>query len=194
MSQPHTEFTRVNDFVISRCRKEIDCWPKRGIRKIIVPILKMFYNLDALGEGFQWGFPLKFGPASSIGRYVYIGSGFEVMGAVIIGDLVLISTECKIIGDDHIFNKIGSPTRLEFSRERIPTVIEADVWIGKRVLIKEGVKIGTGSVIGAGSLVVKDVEPYSIVAGVPAKKIRSRFNLNEIEVHKASVFENGNKY
>ena len=54
------------------------------------------------------------------------------------------------------------------------TVIEDDVWVGARALILPGVKIGKGSVIAAGSVVAKNVEPYSIVAGNPAKLIRSR--------------------
>lgn len=54
-------------------------------------------------------------------------------------------------------------------------VIGSDVWIGANVIIMPGVKIGDGAVIGAGSVVTKDISPYTIVAGVPAKKIRQRF-------------------
>lgn len=54
-------------------------------------------------------------------------------------------------------------------------IIGNDVWIGSDVLIMEGVQIGDGAVIGAGSLVLHNVPPYSIMAGVPAKQIRSRF-------------------
>jgi acetyltransferase-like isoleucine patch superfamily enzyme len=56
------------------------------------------------------------------------------------------------------------------------TVIGHDVWIGHSVIIKQGVNIGTGAVIGMGSVVTKDVEPYSIVAGCPAKEIKKRFD------------------
>ena len=61
------------------------------------------------------------------------------------------------------------------------TTIGADVWIGQNVMIKQGVLIGTGAVVGMGSIVTKDVEPYTIVAGNPAKKIRTRFDQNTIE-------------
>jgi acetyltransferase-like isoleucine patch superfamily enzyme len=57
-----------------------------------------------------------------------------------------------------------------------PVVIEHDVWIGARAVIASGVKIGTGAVIGANSLVQDDVEPYTIVAGSPARVIRRRFD------------------
>jgi acetyltransferase-like isoleucine patch superfamily enzyme len=56
-----------------------------------------------------------------------------------------------------------------------PTVIGADVWIGQRVLIKAGLKIGDGAIIGAGAIVTKDVEPYAVVGGVPAKFLKWRF-------------------
>ena len=57
-----------------------------------------------------------------------------------------------------------------------PTVIGHDVWIGANAVIRQGVMVGNGAVIGAGSVVTKDVEPYSVVAGIPARKIRDRFS------------------
>lgn len=60
-------------------------------------------------------------------------------------------------------------------------LIGNDVWIGANVLLMSGVKIGDGAVVAAGSIVTKDIEPYAIVGGVPAKKIRSRFEKEQIE-------------
>ena len=54
--------------------------------------------------------------------------------------------------------------------------IQNDVWIGQNVLLKRGITIGDGAVIGAGAVVVKDVAPYEIVGGVPARRIRMRFD------------------
>lgn len=56
-----------------------------------------------------------------------------------------------------------------------------DVWIGQGVIIKQGINIGHGAVIGAGAVVTKDVEPYSVMAGVPARTIKMRFDSNIIE-------------
>ncbi len=61
------------------------------------------------------------------------------------------------------------------------TIIGNDVWIGDSVLIKSGVKVDDGSVIGTGAIVLKNVPPYAIVAGVPAKIIRYRFTPEIIE-------------
>jgi acetyltransferase-like isoleucine patch superfamily enzyme len=56
------------------------------------------------------------------------------------------------------------------------TVIGPDVWIGERAMLKQGVTIGTGAVVGMGAIVTKDVAPYAVVAGNPAREIRKRFD------------------
>lgn len=65
---------------------------------------------------------------------------------------------------------------------RAKSLIGNDVWIGANVFIKSGLSIGDGAVIAAGSIVTKDVMPYSIVAGVPAKEIRKRFSVQDISL------------
>lgn len=61
------------------------------------------------------------------------------------------------------------------------TKIGNDVWIGSRTILREGINIGDGAIIGAGAVVVKDVPPFAIVGGVPAKLIRYRFERDEID-------------
>jgi len=75
-------------------------------------------------------------------------------------------------GRDSVKTKFSTHKR-ELIRE---TVIGHDVWIGQYAIIKQGIEIGTGSVIGMGSVVTKDIPPYSIVAGVPTNLIRKRFS------------------
>ncbi|MDE6603995.1 MAG: CatB-related O-acetyltransferase [Lachnospiraceae bacterium] len=65
-------------------------------------------------------------------------------------------------------------------RDNRPVVIGNDVWIGANVCILPGVRVGDGAVIAAGAVVTKDVAPYAIVGGVPAKVIRYRFSPEEI--------------
>lgn len=62
------------------------------------------------------------------------------------------------------------------------TYIGNDVWIGENVTIKDGVRIGNGAVIGTAAVVTKDVPPYAIVAGVPAKIVKYRFDPEKIEL------------
>jgi acetyltransferase-like isoleucine patch superfamily enzyme len=68
-------------------------------------------------------------------------------------------------------------------------IIEDDVWIGYGSIVLSGVKIGRGSIVAAGSVVTKDIEPYSIVAGNPAKLIRKRFTEDEIHLHEKLINE-----
>lgn len=70
--------------------------------------------------------------------------------------------------------------RFPVTEEGYSIIIGNDVWIGDRVSIMEGVRIGDGAIIAAGAVVTKDVEPYTIVGGVPAKMIRKRFSEEQI--------------
>lgn len=65
--------------------------------------------------------------------------------------------------------------------EILPIEIGNDVWIGANVIILDGVKIGNGAILGAGSVVIRDVPDYAIVGGVPAKVIKYRFDKNQIK-------------
>ena len=119
----------------------------------------------------------------SVGSRVAFGSGLTVLttkAKLIIGDDVMFGPNVTIVTGDH---RIDIPGRTMYSvtdAEKLPendadVVIENDVWVGAGVIILKGVTIHTGSVIAAGSVVTKDVEPYSIVGGVPAKLIKKRF-------------------
>ena len=92
-----------------------------------------------------------------------------------IGAYTMLGPRVFIIGDDHNFDVPGVPSYFAGRPERRKTTIGRDAWIGARAIIMSGVTIGRGSIIAAGSVVTKDIPPYEIHAGVPAKKIRDRF-------------------
>lgn len=74
-------------------------------------------------------------------------------------------------------------------------IIGNDVWIGKKVMIKSGVRIGDGAIIASGAIVTKDVEPYSIAGGIPAKVIRYRFSKDDVEwLKKLRWWEKGEEW
>ena len=70
-------------------------------------------------------------------------------------------------------------------------VIESGCWIGTRVIILKGVKVGRGSVIGAGAVVTKDIPPYSVYVGVPAARIMPRFNEVQVKEHERILQSRG---
>jgi maltose O-acetyltransferase len=104
-----------------------------------------------------------------IGRNCYLGGGHAAYGSVLtIKDNVSITAQTYIFCTTHLVN---SPVFEAFSKS---VVIEDYAWVGARAMILPGVRIGTGSVLGAGSTATKDIPDYSVYAGTPARKIGDR--------------------
>ena len=109
----------------------------------------------------------------SIGRDSLIGeySVIRGQGGVKIGDRVYTSPFTQIIAVNHVFDDPNRPfVEQGITAEGI--VIEDDVWLGAGAIVTDGVTIGKGAVIAAGAVVTKDVAPYTVVGGVPAKPIK----------------------
>jgi acetyltransferase-like isoleucine patch superfamily enzyme len=70
----------------------------------------------------------------------------------------------------------------------LPVVIQDDTWVGFRAIILKGFTIGRGSIVAAGSVVTKNVPPYTIVAGVPARVIRYRWSPEQIQLHEEILY------
>ena len=117
------------------------------------------------------------GRFTSIGPNVYLGPGNHNYNQTTSRGVPSISKFLNLSLD------IELQTRLRMDREMVQndTVIGHDVWIGGHSVILNGVTVGQGAVVGANSVVTKDVEPYSIVAGVPAKVIKYRFDKDTID-------------
>ncbi len=124
-----------------------------------------------------------------IGYLCYLGADTKIICNVEFGDYVFTANNVAFVGPyDHCFTEIGEPMLLaswikdkdyNWKGKDLAVVVEDDVWFGFGSIILSGTRIGRGSIIAAGSVVAKDVEPYSIYAGVPAKKIRDRFDNSE---------------
>lgn len=119
-----------------------------------------------------------------VGAYSYIGPGAIISPNVSIGKYTMLGPSVFILGADHIFNSVGTPTIFSGRPQPSQTIIGDDVWIGARATIIAGNKIGNGAIVAAGSVVTKDVPEFAIVAGIPAKIIRMRFTDSEQESHR----------
>lgn len=114
---------------------------------------------------------------------------------IIIGNHVIFGPNVTLITGNHRTDIIGrymssitDEEKLESDDEKIEFI--GDNWIGANVTILKGVTIGEGAIIAAGAVVVSNVEPYSIVGGVPAKLIKKRFNDDDLAKHKAIIEKN----
>nr|WP_307953096.1 CatB-related O-acetyltransferase [Streptococcus uberis] len=130
---------------------------------------------------------------TTLDDYSYIGYNCFVAETKI-GKYCSIADNCRIGGAAHPLNWVttspvfhNNKNVLKTNFGHLPyepfskTIIENDVWLGANVLIKSGIKISNGAVIGMGSVVTHDVGPYEIWAGNPAKLIRKRFSEENIE-------------
>lgn len=113
------------------------------------------------------------GKQIAIGEYCHINENVFIQGATI-GNHVMIAPNVSILNSTHNYDNIDLPMIMQGEQKDLNPTIEDDVWIGRNVVIMPNIKVGRGSVIGSGAVVTKDVEPYSIVGGVPAKLIRKR--------------------
>lgn len=127
---------------------------------------------------------------TEIGNYSYIAAGCNINHCVI-GNYTCIGPKVQIGLGEHPTNQFSvhpvfyrdtsnlgynSNLRGGHFQEYNSVYIGSDVWIGSNVIVKSGVSIGNGSIIAAGSVVSKNVEPFTIVGGIPAKLIRHRFS------------------
>ena len=131
--------------------------------------------LENCGKNVNIESDATFSSKVTLEDYSGIGINAKIYGTCHIGRYVMMGTDVIIITRNHRFDRTDIPMMEQGFEEERPVYIGNDVWIGDRVLILPGVHIGDGSIIAAGAVVTKDVPPYSIVAGVPARKIRDRF-------------------
>ena len=108
-------------------------------------------------------------------EFSYIGPACIVGAKVELGAYAMLGPRVSIVGGDHVFDVPGTPVIFSGRPELPPTVIESDAWIGCGAILMAGVRIGRGAIVAAGAVVTKEVPPYEIHGGVPARKLRDRF-------------------
>jgi acetyltransferase-like isoleucine patch superfamily enzyme len=130
----------------------------------------------SLEEGVCFNFAGAYsdGLGIELGNGCFIGRGceFNITSHISMGESCLVGSGTRFI--DHNHGMELGPTMKQQAEDQENIEIGCDVWIGANSVILQGVKIGDGAVIGAGSVVTKAVEAYTVVAGVPARPIRAR--------------------
>ncbi len=166
------QYLSVGRSFIAQDNCEINCLAQRGLvfgDKVTIGSYAIIRPTNLYGG--EAGIGLKIGNNSSIGPYSYIGCS----GYIEIGDNVMISPRVSLYSENHNFDDVQVPM-IEQGVTRSFVKIEDDCWIAANSVVLAGVVIGKGSVVAAGSIVTKDVPPYSVVAGNPAKIVKSRIN------------------
>lgn len=151
-------------------------------------LLWIRYHGAIVGKGFHvaWDVVIH-GPGFEAGDYVYLGPCVEIAPHVKIGNYTSLSSYVVVTGNDHRFDVAGVPIRFSGRPAPVVTNIGHDVLIGHGAIIMRGVTIGNGAIVGAGAVVTKDVPPYAIVAGIPAKVLRYRFDDEGISQHEVML-------
>jgi acetyltransferase-like isoleucine patch superfamily enzyme len=195
-------FFNISNIAAYLKRKKIQKKYKKGV---IVGLFSSINNSN-LGEKVYVGTKVTV-YNSSIGDYSYINSNTSIRDTVLgkfcsIGSNVtfglgmhpmnLISTHPAFYSNNKGYKTFS---KKNYFQEYFPIKVGNDVWVGYGAIIMGGVEIGDGAVIAAGSIVTKNVEPYSVVGGVPAKHIKYRFSKENIKrLQKSKWWDNDEKW
>ena len=153
---PHSRLLKISN--------KFRCWYLADVMNIMDKNKENFFEPNVyIGSGEN----------VKIGSHTHINENVFIQGAQI-GSFVMIAPNVTFLTKGHEFNKIETPMIQQGETEERLSVIEDDVWIGRNVIIMPGIRIGKGSIVAASAVVTKNVLPFTIVGGVPAKVIKSR--------------------
>ena len=165
----------------------------KKIKKVICRLLRIITGKKGIyckyGKKNRFRHNIFMHELTQIGNYNYIGDYVMTLNCSM-ENYNSIAPGCKIGQSEHALDCISTSTHIvldtneadNFSCIKDKTIIENDVWLGANVIVKQGVHIGNGAVIGAGAVVTKDIPDYAIAVGVPAKVIKYRFEEEKIQM------------
>jgi acetyltransferase-like isoleucine patch superfamily enzyme len=148
-------------------------------RSLLMAYRRRRHGLRHVHPTFYIGGPAAIAPDLRAEAYSYIATGCRIGPGVSLGKYVMLGPNVAILGADHQFNKPGTPIIFSGRPQFRKTFIQDDAWLGYNVTVIAGATIGRGAIVAAGAVVTKDIPPYEIHGGVPAKKIADRFNTDE---------------
>ncbi len=160
------------------------------------------FKMNVLRPAFRrYGKNFVFDPDSvytyhtiEVGDDVFIGPGAKLIASdsgIFIGSKVMLAPNVTIRGGNHNTSVVGSfmyDVKDKRPEDDQIVVIDDDVWIGTDVVILKGVHVGRGSIVAAGAVVTRDVPPYAIVGGVPARVLKFRFDIDTILEHERQLY------
>ncbi|WP_133468572.1 acyltransferase [Paraglaciecola marina] len=153
------------------------------VRKVVRYLRVVRLKVRSKGKIFV-GNNITFGPnanlmipnSAHIGNNFSCGKNFFVQTDLEFGNDCLISSDVSLVGNDHYLDIVGQSAYWSGRNEPSKITLEGDNFIGYRATLVGNIVVGKGAVIAAGAVVTKNVPEYSIVGGVPAKKLKDRFN------------------
>jgi len=161
---------RVGRSFVAEDYTEIQGLSQNGVRIGDNVTMARFAQIRPSGYyGGEIGVGFEIGDNSNIGAYCYVGAA----GGIRIGNNVMMGPRVSLLAEQHVIERVDIPMR-EQGTTRKGIVIEDDVWLGANCCVLDGVTVGRGAVVAAGAVVTKDVPPFAIVGGVPARIIRMR--------------------
>ncbi|MDD3141362.1 MAG: hypothetical protein PHX08_20670 [Lachnospiraceae bacterium] len=181
---------RISYYILSRCFGML----KRGFYHIIINYQKTMMpqcgnnvTIENHCEG-HWN-------NIFCGEDIHIGKNNLFMCAIApikIGDHVMFGPNVTVITGDHRVDIVGRYMTSVRNEEKLPendqpVVFEGDNWIGANTTILKGVVVGKGAIVASGAVVNKDVPPYSVVGGIPAKVIKYRFTEEQLSEHRKKL-------
>jgi carbonic anhydrase/acetyltransferase-like protein (isoleucine patch superfamily) len=147
-----------------------------ALRSLLMAARRSRRGLRRVHSTFYMAGSARVSPDLVAHEYSFVNIDCIVGPRVTLGRYAMLAPEVVIVGGDHRIDVVGTPILFSGRPALEKTVIGADAWIGFRAIVMAGVTIGQGAIVAAGAVVTKDVPPYEIHAGVPARKIGERFS------------------
>ncbi len=146
----------------------------RMSRRLRYVLCKRMFRTCGKDVNVEHGADFMSGATIDIGDHSGIGVNAWIRADLVIGNNVMMGPQVIIYGRDHSVERMDVPMMYQGMEPFKKVIIEDNVWIGARAIILKGLRVGAGSIVGAGAVVTRDVPPSSIVAGNPARVIKWR--------------------